>query len=175
MLFLYKEFNSTEMFLLAVLSISLSIFAIFAQEDGDLRTVSERLEIFEYGEWGTVCSKGFDDVDARVAYNIDYNPSRISSKGSFHGTKISLFQHISEDIQDVVQTFDQSEPMLKCQSKRVSLQIFQHRSVLRFNEPDIPLVEGEISIDMSSFPAAIKGGFKWLKHVAENASVTNIS
>ncbi|XP_063443137.1 neurotrypsin-like [Mytilus trossulus] len=55
------------MFLLAVLSISLSIFAIFAQEDGDLRTVSERLEIFEYGEWGTVCSKGFDDVDARVA------------------------------------------------------------------------------------------------------------
>ncbi|CAG2215797.1 unnamed protein product [Mytilus edulis] len=44
-------------------------------------------------------------------------------------------------------------------------------AVLRFNEPDIPLVEGELSIDMSSFPAALKGKFKWLKHVAENSSV----
>ncbi|CAG2225317.1 unnamed protein product [Mytilus edulis] len=53
-------------------------------------------------------------------------------------------------------------------------------AVLRFNEPDIPLVEGELSIDMFSFPAALKGEFKWLKHVAENSSVratvgTNIS
>ncbi|CAG2187850.1 unnamed protein product [Mytilus edulis] len=44
-------------------------------------------------------------------------------------------------------------------------------AVLRFNEPDIPLVEGELSIDMSSFPAALKGKLKWLKHVAENSSV----
>ncbi|CAG2228693.1 unnamed protein product [Mytilus edulis] len=47
-------------------------------------------------------------------------------------------------------------------------------AVLRFNEPDIPLVEGELSIDMSSFPAALKGEFKWLKHVTENSSVRGL-
>ncbi|CAG2220084.1 unnamed protein product [Mytilus edulis] len=66
----------------------------------------------------------------------------------------------------VVQTFDQSEPMLKCQSKRVSLLPESYSNlppaVLRFSEPDIPLVEGELSIDMSSFPAVLKGEFKWL-------------
>ncbi|CAG2231321.1 unnamed protein product [Mytilus edulis] len=71
-----------------------------------------------------------------------------------------------EDVQGVVQTFDQSEPMLKCQSKRVSLLPESHSNlppaVLIFSEPDIPLVEGELSIDMSSFPAALKGEFKWL-------------
>ncbi|CAG2184944.1 ADAMTS9 [Mytilus edulis] len=76
---------------------------------------------------------------------------------------------IHEDVQGVVQTFHQSEPMLKCQSKRVSLLPESYSNlppaVLRFNEPDIPLVEGELSIDMSSFPAALKGEFKWLKHI----------
>ncbi|CAC5355831.1 unnamed protein product [Mytilus coruscus] len=65
--------------------------------------------------------------------------------------------------------------MLKCHSKRVSLLPESYSNlppaVLRFSEPDIPLVEGELSIDMSSFPAALKGEFKWLKHVAENSSV----
>ncbi|CAG2246148.1 unnamed protein product [Mytilus edulis] len=72
----------------------------------------------------------------------------------------------SKDVQGVVQTFDQSEPMLKCQSNRVSLLPESYSNlppaVLRFSEPDIPLVEGELSIDMSSFPAALKGEFKWL-------------
>ncbi|CAG2239698.1 unnamed protein product [Mytilus edulis] len=37
-------------------------------------------------------------------------------------------------------------------------------AILRFREPDIPLVEKELSIDMSSFPAALKGGnFKSVK------------
>ncbi|VDI01474.1 Hypothetical predicted protein [Mytilus galloprovincialis] len=110
--------------------------------------------------------------------NIDHNPSSLSSKDSFDGTGISLFQHISEDVQGVVQTlFLQSEHMLKCQSKRVSLLPLQESysnlppAVLRFNEPDIPLVEGELSIDMSSFPAALKGKLNWLKHVAENSSL----
>ncbi|CAG2208417.1 unnamed protein product [Mytilus edulis] len=71
-----------------------------------------------------------------------------------------------EDVQGVVQTFDQSEPMLKCQSNRVSLLPESYSNLppaeLRFSEPDIPLVEGELSIDMSSFPAALKGEFKWL-------------
>ncbi|VDI82572.1 Hypothetical predicted protein [Mytilus galloprovincialis] len=118
--------------------------------------------------------------------NIDHNPISISSKDSFDGTGISLFQHISEDVQGVVQTFLQSEPMLNCQSKRVYLLPLPKSysnlppAVLRFNEPDIPLVEGELSIDMSSFPAALKGKLKWLKHVAEKSSVkakvgTNIS
>ncbi|CAG2257301.1 unnamed protein product [Mytilus edulis] len=89
-----------------------------------------------------------------------------------------------QDAQGVVQALDQSETMLKCQSKRVSLLPESYSNlppaVLRFNEPDIPLVEGELSIDMFSFPAASKGEFKWLKHVAENSSVratvgTNIS
>ncbi|VDI67831.1 Hypothetical predicted protein [Mytilus galloprovincialis] len=38
--------------------------------------------------------------------NIDHNPRSISSKESFLGTGISLFQHISDDVQGVVQTFD---------------------------------------------------------------------
>ncbi|VDI17710.1 Hypothetical predicted protein [Mytilus galloprovincialis] len=109
--------------------------------------------------------------------NIDHNPSSISSKDSFDGTGMSLFQHISEDVQGVVQTFLQSEPMLKCQSKRVSFLPLPKSysnlppAVLRFNEPDIPLVEGELSNEMSSFPAALKGKLKWLKHVAEKSSV----
>ncbi|CAC5377315.1 unnamed protein product [Mytilus coruscus] len=74
--------------------------------------------------------------------------------------------------------------MLKCQSNRVSLLPKSYSNpppaVLKLSEPDIPLVEGELSIDMSSFPSALKGEFKWLKHVAENSSVkakvgTNIS
>ncbi|CAG2219887.1 unnamed protein product [Mytilus edulis] len=76
------------------------------------------------------------------------------------------FMSPQQDVQGVVQTFDQSEPMLKCQSKRVSLLPESYSNlppaVLRFSEPDIPLVEGELSIDMSSFPAALKGEFKWL-------------
>ncbi|CAG2195896.1 unnamed protein product [Mytilus edulis] len=55
-----------------------------------------------------------------------------------------------KDVQGVVQTFDQSEPMLKCQSKRVSLLPESYSNpppaVLRLSEPDIPLVEGELSI-----------------------------
>ncbi|VDI42247.1 Hypothetical predicted protein [Mytilus galloprovincialis] len=98
--------------------------------------------------------------------NIDHNSSNISLKDSFHGTGISLFQHISEDVQGVVQTFDQTEPVLKCQSKRVSLIPESYSNlppaVLIFIKPDIPIVEGELSIDMSSFPAALKGEFKWL-------------
>ncbi|CAG2253182.1 unnamed protein product [Mytilus edulis] len=73
---------------------------------------------------------------------------------------------VNKDVQGVVQTFDQSEPMLKCQSKRVPLLPESYSNlppaVLRFSEPDIPLVEGELSIDMSSFPAVLKGEFKWL-------------
>ncbi|VDI24249.1 Hypothetical predicted protein [Mytilus galloprovincialis] len=92
--------------------------------------------------------------------NIDHNPTSISSKDPFNGTGISLFQHISEDYQGVVQTFVQSEPMLKCHSKRVSLLPESYSNlplaVLRFSEPSIPLVtcKEELSIDMSSFPGA---------------------
>ncbi|CAC5355811.1 unnamed protein product [Mytilus coruscus] len=77
--------------------------------------------------------------------NIDHNISSISSRDSFHGTCISLFQNISEDVQGVLQTYDQSEAMLKCHSKRVSLLPESYSNlppaVLRFSEPDIPLVE----------------------------------
>ncbi|VDI74380.1 Hypothetical predicted protein, partial [Mytilus galloprovincialis] len=139
-----------------------------------------------YVQEGIVCPTNLlqNVFTSSAVDNIDHNPSSISSKDSFHGTGISLFQHISEDAQGVVQALDQSETMLKCQSKRVSLLPESYSNlppaVLRFNEPDIPLVEGELSIDMFSFPAALKGEFKWLKHVAENSSVratvgTNIS
>ncbi|CAC5401889.1 unnamed protein product [Mytilus coruscus] len=47
---------------------------------------------------------------------------------------------------------------------------FHGTAVLRFCEPDIPLVEGELSIHMFSFPVALKGEVKWLKYVADNSS-----
>ncbi|CAG2219197.1 unnamed protein product [Mytilus edulis] len=79
---------------------------------------------------------------------------------------VDLMHMKQKDVQGVVQTFDQSEPILKCQSKRVPLLPESYSNlppaVLRFSEPDIPLVEGELSIDMSSFPAVLKGEFKWL-------------
>ncbi|VDI52694.1 Hypothetical predicted protein [Mytilus galloprovincialis] len=139
-----------------------------------------------YVQEGIVCPANLfqNGFTSSAVDNIDHNPSSISSKDSFYGTGISFFQHISEDAQGVVQAFDQSETMLKCQSKRVSLLPESYSNlppaVLRFNETDIPLVEGELSIDMFSFPAALKGEFKWLKHVAENLTVratvgTNIS
>ncbi|XP_063436014.1 scavenger receptor cysteine-rich type 1 protein M160-like [Mytilus trossulus] len=55
------------MFVLVVLCIVVSGFPTFAQKEGDIRTVSQRLEIFKYGTWGTVCANDFDDADARVA------------------------------------------------------------------------------------------------------------
>ncbi|VDI71978.1 Hypothetical predicted protein [Mytilus galloprovincialis] len=121
-----------------------------------------------YVQEGIVCPTNLlqNVFTSSAVDNIDHNPSSISLKAAFHGTGISLFQHISEDVQGVVQTFDQSEPILKCQSKRVPLLPESYSNlppaVLRFSEPDIPLVEGELSIDMSSFPAVLKGEFKWL-------------
>ncbi|CAG2208364.1 unnamed protein product [Mytilus edulis] len=63
---------------------------------------------------------------------------------------ISLFKHISEDVQGVVKHLTNLEPMLKCQSKRVSLLPKSYSNPppaeLRLSEPDIQLVEGELSI-----------------------------
>ncbi|CAC5371054.1 PRSS12 [Mytilus coruscus] len=55
------------MFLLVVLCINLSSFLTFAQEDGDLRLISGRLEVFHSRVWGTVCDDYFNDIDAQVA------------------------------------------------------------------------------------------------------------
>ncbi|CAG2251463.1 unnamed protein product [Mytilus edulis] len=141
-----------------------------------------------------VCLEDFDNEFVNISKAATFVRKDIfASNSEFKGTFPKGCQEASvpqsllsliKDAQGVVQALDQSETMLKCQSKRVSLLPESYSNlppaVLRFNEPDIPLVEGELSIDMFSFPAASKGEFKWLKHVAENSSVratvgTNIS
>ncbi|CAG2210265.1 unnamed protein product [Mytilus edulis] len=141
-----------------------------------------------------VCLEDFDNEFVNISKAATFVRKDIfASNSEFKGTFPKGCQEASvpqsllsliKDAQGVVQALDQSETMLKCQSKRVSLLPESYSNlppaVLRFNEPDIPLVEGELSIDMFSFPAALKGEFKWLKHVAENSSVratvgTNIS
>ncbi|CAG2231325.1 unnamed protein product [Mytilus edulis] len=138
-----------------------------------------------------VCLEDFDNEFVNISKAATFVRKDIfASNSEFKGTFPKGCQEASvpqsllsliKDAQGVVQALDQSETMLKCQSKRVSLLPESYSNlppaVLRFNEPDIPLVEG---IDMFSFPAALKGEFKWLKHVAENSSVratvgTNIS
>ncbi|CAC5421248.1 unnamed protein product [Mytilus coruscus] len=47
-------------------------------------------------------------------------------------------------------------------------------AVVRFSEPDIPLVEGELSIDMSSFLVALKVEFKWFKDVEQNSQLLRL-
>ncbi|CAG2252228.1 unnamed protein product [Mytilus edulis] len=141
-----------------------------------------------------VCLEDFDNEFVNISKAATFVRKDIfASNSEFKGTFPKGCQEASvpqsllsliKDAQGVVEALDQSETMLKCQSKRVSLLPESYSNlppaVLRFNEPDIPLVEGELSIDMFSFPAALKGEFKWLKHVAENSSVratvgTNIS
>ncbi|CAG2204178.1 unnamed protein product [Mytilus edulis] len=123
-----------------------------------------------------VCLEDFDNEFVNISKAATFVRKDIfASNSEFKGTFPKGCQEASvpqsllslvKDVQGVVQTFDQSEPMLKCQSKRVSLLPESYSNlppaVLRFSEPDIPLVEGELSIDMSSFPAALKGEFKWL-------------
>ncbi|CAG2218098.1 unnamed protein product [Mytilus edulis] len=123
-----------------------------------------------------VCLEDFDNEFVNISKAATFVRKDIfASNSEFKGTFPKGYQEayvpqslltLVKDVQGVVQTFDQSEPMLKCQSKRVSLLPESYSNlppaVLIFIEPDIPLVEGELSIDMSSFPAALKGEFKWL-------------
>ncbi|XP_063412598.1 uncharacterized protein LOC134695304 [Mytilus trossulus] len=116
----------------------------------------------------------FIDKDSRIeivklllAWNADASICDKNGQTSFDIARKSQCEEIiSEDVQGVVQTFDQSETMLKCQSKRVPLLPESYSNlppaVLRSSKPNIPLVEGELLIDMSLVPAASKEEFKWL-------------
>ncbi|CAG2192966.1 unnamed protein product [Mytilus edulis] len=122
------------------------------------------------------CLEDFDNEFVNISkaarfVRKDIFASNLEFKGTFpkgcqEASVPQSLLSLVKDVQGVVQTFDQSEPMLKCQSKRVPLLPESYSNlppaVLRFSEPDIPLVEGELSIDMSSFPAVLKGEFKWL-------------
>ncbi|CAC5395448.1 unnamed protein product [Mytilus coruscus] len=73
-----------------------------------------------------------------------------------------------------------STPMVNDACRRHRQIVNLSPTLLRFSEPDIPLLEGEPSINISSFPVALKGEVKWLNVVVENSSVkaevwTNIS
>ncbi|XP_063446800.1 fibroleukin-like [Mytilus trossulus] len=105
----------------------------------------------------------FEAFTGETAYAI-YDTFNVLDETTNYTLHISDYSGTAEDVQGIVQTFDQSEPMLKFQPNRVSLLLESYSNlppaVLRFSERDIPLVEGELSIDMSSFPAALKGKFK---------------
>ena len=52
--------------------------------------------------------------------NIDHNPSSTTSHGSFHGTAISLTQHITSGKQGTNQAVDKVDPAVKSDSKKIS-------------------------------------------------------
>ncbi|CAG2231779.1 unnamed protein product [Mytilus edulis] len=118
-----------------------------------------------------VCLEDFDNEFVNISKAATFVRKDIfASNSEFKGTFPKGCQEASVpqsllSLVSMIQGFDQTESMLKCQSKRVSLLPESYSNlppaVLRFSEPDIPLVEGELSIDMSLFPAELKGEFKW--------------
>ncbi|CAG2227863.1 unnamed protein product [Mytilus edulis] len=120
-----------------------------------------------------VCLEDFDNEFVNISKAATFVRKDIfASNSEFKGTfpkgcqEASVPQSLLSLVSMIQGCSRRCEPMLKCQSKRVSLLPESYSNlppaVLRFSEPDIPLVEGELSIDMSSFPAALKGEFKWL-------------
>ena len=65
--------------------------------------------ITHYESVGSVCHPNLKlgVFTTSAVDNIDHNPSATSSKGSFHGTGISLFQHPDSDDQGTKQHREQ--------------------------------------------------------------------
>ena len=70
-----------------------------------LSTVLGNDILHQYEEHKVVCPPSLRKNIFKTAAidNIDHNPSSTSPEGSFHGTCISLFQHITEEEPGVVQ------------------------------------------------------------------------
>ena len=91
--------------------------------------------------------------------NIDHNPSSTSSHDSFHGTGISLFQHLTEKNNDencgVQLPTDAIQDNVRAQKKTLMLPEF-YTTVppvdLRRDDPPIPQLQGTNKIECRRIP-----------------------
>jgi hypothetical protein len=103
--------------------------------------------------------------------NIYHNPSSTTAEGAFHGTGISLFQHLEnnncgEERQLI--TVDNADDL---NPKRISQLPELYRTVrpviLPKSDPAVPAVQDTSIKSCLKFKSAFKEEFKWLEHVRD--------
>ena len=106
--------------------------------------------------------------------NIDHNPSSTTANDSFHGTGISLFQHVSAncpgiDREIIVLHQSSSASSSTTTTKRVSQLPDSFANVppasLRHNDPPVPEVHCEMKGDGAIYTCAVKEELLWLENV----------
>jgi hypothetical protein len=102
--------------------------------------------------------------------SIDHNPSSTTASDSFHGTGISLFQHVSTDCPGIdreIVVLEQSSSTIT--TKTVSQLPDSYANVppasLRQKDPPVPEMQCEMKGDGSIYMCAVKEEFLWLENV----------
>ena len=102
--------------------------------------------------------------------NIDHNPSSTTTSDSFHGTGISLFQHVSTNCPGIdrqIVAIEQSLPTIT--TKKISQLPDSYANVppasFRHKDRPIPEMQCEMQGDGSTYVCAFKEEFLWLKTV----------
>ena len=106
--------------------------------------------------------------------NIDHNPSSTTTNDSFHGTGITLFQHVSAncrgiDREIIVLHQSSSASSSTTTTKRVSQLPDSFANVppasLRHNDPPVPEVHCEMKGEGAIYTCAVKEELLWLENV----------
>lgn len=98
--------------------------------------------------------------------NVDHNPSSTTAKSSFHGTSISLFQHLSSENEGVSRNIVTSN-MPDCASKTIFPLPNSYTDVFPVNSNIKTSSVPSSHVQSLSRPTAehIKHEFQWLDHV----------
>ena len=103
--------------------------------------------------------------------NIDHNPTSTTAEGAFHGTGISLFQHLENSNCGEERQLISVDNAHDLNSKRISQLPEYYRTVppviLPKSMPAVPPVQDTSIKSCFKFKSACKEEFKWLDHVRD--------
>ena len=108
--------------------------------------------------------------------NIDYNPSSTTSKESFHGTGISLFQHLKFDHEGVERNITIDAESQNTSSKAVDKLPHYYTEVppvtdsIKKSSVSVPIVS---SLDRTNYKQHTEQEYLWLNHTKEVLAIQN--
>ncbi|CAC5372614.1 unnamed protein product [Mytilus coruscus] len=109
----------------------------------------------QYQEEGYVCppSLRIGLFTTAAVDNIDHNPSSTIANDSFHGTGISLFQHVTSQMN---------------RQQRIDFQLTDIQAFLKTNVPVIPVTDSACKGCTDDLQEAVQNEYRWLETVANS-------